>query len=499
MVEQTTEDIKTPTSSPPTSPQQILTPFLTPLSIQVHPSTLQALQINSVSPHLPSGVYPASLLQPAGLGSTFASMAPASQTANMNRSKPAGKSQKKRKSQSSSTQKATTSKISKGKSPLTGNQKKNCKNNNPDEPLNETVDPPSTRKAPVRWEDDKNDQGESAMSLFLKWITTYGNWARYKDRNFVKKMTVEGLIDYLADNGIARRKVNTVMDKISNLKQSFHNASNWLNGTGQGVMLDLEAEKVQNSWYDNHPEYLACQKSRIEDYVRKYHCKYYYELEPVMGTCDKSTRILSANSVKQSHPDESLECLGLTTKDTINSQVDENNSQVLDEEYDKEDDDDNDSDIPNESQAQKRAPRSSRENHLISSQSQNSTPGPSQPGKRRKPGAESQIKQLICEKDSEVRSSFSKIEDVILETKRDHMDSQLQACKLQAAKLELQKTKQSMQIELADARGKFIAQMMSDKNWTFEQAKEVACGIYKTPEPIPDDILDMSFKCSQSQ
>ncbi|KAH9815618.1 hypothetical protein DFH28DRAFT_829005, partial [Melampsora americana] len=118
-------------------------------------------------------------------------------------------------------------------------------------------------KAPVRWEDDKNDQGESAMSLLLKWITTYGNWAQYKDGNFVKKTTVEGLIDYLADNGIARCKVNTVMDKISNLEQSFHNASDWLNGTGQGVMLDLEAEKVQNSWDDNHPEYLARQKSRI--------------------------------------------------------------------------------------------------------------------------------------------------------------------------------------------------------------------------------------------
>ncbi|KAH9811090.1 hypothetical protein DFH28DRAFT_901606 [Melampsora americana] len=248
-----------------------------------------------------------------------------------------------------------------------------------------------------------------------------------------------------------------------------------------------------------------------------------------MGTRDKSTRISSANSVKQSHPDESLECLGLTTKDTINSQLDENQLQVLDEEDDKEDDDDNDSDIPNEVirqvleddltfDTQKRAPRSSRENPSISSQSQNSTPGPSQPGKRRKPGAKSQIRQLICEKDSKVRSSFSKIEDVILETERDHvemkhairdltsalkpksdpasilskeeqirrakMDSQLQACKLQAAKLELQKTKQSMRIELADARGKFIAQMMSDKNWTFEQAKEVACGIYKTPEPM---------------
>lgn len=68
--------------------------------------------------------------------------------------------------------------------------------------------------------------------------------------------------------------------------------------------------------------------------------------------------------------------------------------------------------------------------------------------------------------------------------RRARMDSELQACKLQAAKLDLLKTKQSMKIELADARGKFIAQMMNDKNWTFEKAREVACEIYKTPEPM---------------
>jgi hypothetical protein len=39
-----------------------------------------------------------------------------------------------------------------------------------------------------------------------------------------------------------------------------------------------------------------------------------------------------------------------------------------------------------------------------------------------------------------------------------------------------------MKIELADARSKFIAQMMNDKDWSFEQAKHVACEIYKSPE-----------------
>ncbi|KAH9815488.1 hypothetical protein DFH28DRAFT_892657, partial [Melampsora americana] len=70
-------------------------------------------------------------------------------------------------------------------------------------------------KAPVRWEDNKNEKGESALSLPLNWITTYSNWARYKNRNIVKKNTIEHVIQYLAENGIAPWKVNAVLDKVS--------------------------------------------------------------------------------------------------------------------------------------------------------------------------------------------------------------------------------------------------------------------------------------------
>lgn len=78
----------------------------------------------------------------------------------------------------------------------------------------------------------------------------------------------------------------------------------------------------------------------------------------MMGTRDKSTRISSANSVNQSHPDESLDCLGLTAKDSLISHInnnmsksprnDDDHSQASNDEYYKQLEDDDDSDIPNE-------------------------------------------------------------------------------------------------------------------------------------------------------
>ncbi|KAH9815489.1 hypothetical protein DFH28DRAFT_855662, partial [Melampsora americana] len=62
---------------------------------------------------------------------------------------------------------------------------------------------------------------------------------------------------------------------------------------------------------DDDPQYLARKKSLIEDYVVEHKCKYYYELEETMGTCDKSTRLSSANSVKALDANKSLDCLGL--------------------------------------------------------------------------------------------------------------------------------------------------------------------------------------------
>jgi hypothetical protein len=130
---------------------------------------------------------------------------------NQMKSKTPAKS-KKGKTRSSSTQKASTSKIPKARTPSARKQAKRTTTTGTDESSDGASNPTATRRP--RWEDDKNQKGESAMSLLLKWITTYGNWQRYKDGNIVKRTTIQLVIDYLAENGIAPRKIGAVADKV---------------------------------------------------------------------------------------------------------------------------------------------------------------------------------------------------------------------------------------------------------------------------------------------
>ncbi|KAH9807194.1 hypothetical protein DFH28DRAFT_1140014 [Melampsora americana] len=281
----------TPTSSQPSSPPQD-NQVLTPLTFQIHPSALQAyssnFNLNSGSPNFYTQPIAATVISPSPFGSSFNSMASLSQPQVIEQSdSPIKKNlQQTTKAQCLSTRKATSSKIPKSDSTNKSKGKK-TKNSN---------DGGSTRKAPVYWEDEKNEKGESAISVLLNWITTYGIWTRYKDKNLVKSRTVEEIIDYLAKHGFYGRDVKNVEGKISDLESKFNRAVEWLNGTGQGVKDGIEAEKEKNGWADNNPEYLNRKKSLIEDYVVNHKCKYYYAIEHILGSRDKGTRLDSASS-----------------------------------------------------------------------------------------------------------------------------------------------------------------------------------------------------------
>ncbi|KAH9817442.1 hypothetical protein DFH28DRAFT_1124079 [Melampsora americana] len=508
------EDIEveeSPTSSEPSTPQQSSTQFLTPVTFQhpfpVHTSAIQALQLNSASPSFyPTPIhspYPPSVLQSGAFGSSMSSL-PCS--ANMIDTKKARKNSKKEgKTRSSSSRKASSSTSLKARTTSRKNPKLTSSTTAEDTPATGSSE---TRKAHVRWEDDKNEKGESAMSLLLNWITTYGNWARYKNRNIVKKNTIEHVIQYLAENGIAPRKVNAVLDK------SFVSAVDWLNGTGQGVMDDLEVEKDANGWADDDPQYLAKKKSLIEDYVVKHKCKYYYELEDTMGTRDKSTRLSSANSANALDPNESLDCLGLSKQsnvspnDTIRSFEDRFENGLADdpnEDLDTLDLENQDVEIKDPT-----PPKSSQQSYRPSSSG-------SVPRRRlQKEGGESQAIRHLSLPASEAPSDFHRLEQAIIDGERHNhgmshaitdlalalkpksnptlllsvddqrrqaeIEAELQACKLKAAQLDLRKTEQAMSLEVANAKGKFIAQMMHDNKWTYAEAKTVADEVYKHSE-----------------
>ncbi|KAH9818277.1 hypothetical protein DFH28DRAFT_888110 [Melampsora americana] len=80
-------------------------------------------------------------------------------------------------------------------------------------------------------------------------------------------------------------------------------------------MDSLEAEKEKNGWEDEDPAYVARKKVLVDSYIEA-RCKYYWQLEPVMGQRDKATRLASVNSAHRDNPNDSLDCLGLTENET---------------------------------------------------------------------------------------------------------------------------------------------------------------------------------------
>ncbi|KAH9808442.1 hypothetical protein DFH28DRAFT_1069695 [Melampsora americana] len=79
-------------------------------------------------------------------------------------------------------------------------------------------------------------------------------------------------------------------------------------------MNDIEAEKEKEGWSDDDPEYLKRKKSLIEDYVINHCCKYYYQIEHILGTRDKATRLDGATSAAPNPAGASLDCLRVSSK-----------------------------------------------------------------------------------------------------------------------------------------------------------------------------------------
>ncbi|KAH9811474.1 hypothetical protein DFH28DRAFT_900996 [Melampsora americana] len=131
-------------------------------------------------------------------------------------------------------------------------------------------------------------------------------------------------------------------------------------------------------------------------------------------------------------------------------------------------------------------------------------------------GAENQVSRLLAQPNNETKSAITRLEDVFIKselkntsmkdimkdltgalmpnndsksllTKDEQVEqaqvaAKLKKCQLEAAELDVQKTKRSMDLELAIAKGQFISQLMKDNNIAYEQAKLIADDLYKTVE-----------------
>ncbi|KAH9807654.1 hypothetical protein DFH28DRAFT_913954, partial [Melampsora americana] len=148
---------------------------------------------------------------------------------------------------------------------------------------------------------------------------------------------------------------------------------------------------------------------------------------------------------------------------------------------------------------------------------------PSQSRHSHKPGAETQITHLLSQQNSDTQSSISRLEDIFIKSELDNtgikdvmkeiavslkpknkpkdlltteelveqakVDAQLKVCQLEAAQLDVQKTRRAMELDLAIAKGNFISQFMKDNNVDYKQAKDIAEDLYKSVEQTPKYIL----------
>ncbi|KAI8849845.1 hypothetical protein BC829DRAFT_442708 [Chytridium lagenaria] len=113
---------------------------------------------------------------------------------------------------------------------------------------------------------------QECLDVLVEWLTEDENYDRYRgsgdvNAGLTKLVKLEVVVSRLREKGIYHKDKHGVKKKIEELERSFRKASDWINNTGQGVMLQ-----------DGH----------CEVQVREY-----YELEAVMNSRPTSTALLT--------------------------------------------------------------------------------------------------------------------------------------------------------------------------------------------------------------
>ncbi|KAH9819246.1 hypothetical protein DFH28DRAFT_1122853 [Melampsora americana] len=121
-----------------------------------------------------------------------------------------------------------------------------------------------------------NSEGKSAIVLIIEWLgtatttgTCYDWWKGEMDvdtRTIHSKKEVGKMIaEYLAEQGLPGRDGKGVETQIRNLQFSFTLAQDFRNGTGQGVLVDLEQqareEKAEKGYLSDSDEWKALKHS----------------------------------------------------------------------------------------------------------------------------------------------------------------------------------------------------------------------------------------------
>jgi hypothetical protein len=106
----------------------------------------------------------------------------------------------------------------------------------------------------IQWDKDGKDGADdpnNSMSVLLDWLTSPGNYSKYKGDTSTGGKTKKKIADDIAQriNAVGVRKVRTakaVISKIDQIIASYRKASDWASATGAGV-LETEGKEPFNA------------------------------------------------------------------------------------------------------------------------------------------------------------------------------------------------------------------------------------------------------------
>ena len=102
----------------------------------------------------------------------------------------------------------------------------------------------SDKRKTIPWDKDNvSEDSPSSMQILLDWITTEGNYARYRGADSTNGSTkfaiCKEVTDRIVKAGIiTERTQHGVKSRIMHLESTFREANDWLNATDQGVTCE---------------------------------------------------------------------------------------------------------------------------------------------------------------------------------------------------------------------------------------------------------------------
>jgi len=125
-------------------------------------------------------------------------------------------------------------------------------------------DPMATKQKTKRvfWHNDNDGPGtRSSLDLLLDWISTEGNYAKWKGGMVKKETVAKEILIFLKEKGAKKNRITRdIFAKMYEIETKFKATKDFLNSTGAGILTEVSLRK-------------EVEKS----------CPYFYMLEAVMG------------------------------------------------------------------------------------------------------------------------------------------------------------------------------------------------------------------------